>query len=69
MTQAHPLNLSAQNPPRHVNCVSLIRSYPGYGMTAQQLLELGVVLPINNRVIVRNLNAQQDEETIRDVFS
>ena len=75
--QAHPINLptylstssTPQNLPRHADCISLTHSYPTYGMTAEQLHELNVVLPVNNRVEVRNLNIQLDEENICYVFS
>ena len=58
--------------PRHAKCTLMShnpRSAPHYGLTAADLEGLNITLPVNNRVLVKNLNYAVDEAKMYDVFS
>ena len=58
--------------PRHAKCTLMSHnpcSAPHYGLTAADLEGLNITLPVNNRVLVKNLNYAVDEAKMYDVFS
>ena len=71
-TSATSQVLSSTRSPRHANCILLShdsRRGPTYGLSRADLTKLGIVLPVSNRILVKNLQPWMNEADVHMIIS